>query len=149
MWVEKYENGTSFYGILLILFSIFLLAANIFLLILNINEFWDNNSFNKFSIIFAIIMIILFVILVLMKFNENSSILTALFIGFLYNYLSGIAMSSIDDEDPNKKENNYRKILYGFLFHFFINLILGFITVGFASLSEESSENFKKINLNI
>ena len=47
-------------------------------------------------------MILVFIVLVLMKINQNSSILTALFIGLLYNYLSGIAMSSVDDEDPDK-----------------------------------------------
>lgn len=69
VWVEKYENGTTFYGVLLIVFSIILLVSNIFLLILNINEFWAVNAFNKFAITFAILMIIVFIVLVLMKIN--------------------------------------------------------------------------------
>lgn len=36
LWVEKYEEGTTFYGILLILFSLLLLAANITIISLNI-----------------------------------------------------------------------------------------------------------------
>ena len=69
-WVEKYENGTTFYGILLIVFSLLFVAVDIFLLKLNINEFWiDGCSFNKLSIIFAIVLSIVFVVLVLLKLN--------------------------------------------------------------------------------
>ena len=70
LWVEKYENGTTFYGILLIVFSLLLITADIFLLKININEFWiDGCTFNKLSIVFAIILTFVFLILVLLKLS--------------------------------------------------------------------------------
>jgi len=95
LWIEKYDNGTTFYGILLIIFSVLLLAANITIITLNIKEFWISGCFyNKFSIIFAIIMLVAFFVLVIFKLNEESSVLTALFVSLLYSYLSGYALSS-------------------------------------------------------
>lgn len=71
LWVEKYENGTTFYGILLLLFSILLFALNITIISLNIKEFWISGCYlNKFSLIFAIIMLVVFFVLVLLKLND-------------------------------------------------------------------------------
>ena len=98
LWVAKYENGTTFYGILLIIFTLLLAIADFFLIKINISEFWiDGCTFNKLSIIFAIIMTCIFVVLVLLKLNGTSSILTAFFVSTLYTYLSGLALNSNPD----------------------------------------------------
>ena len=95
VWVTKYENGTPFYLVLLILFSILLLCGNVFLNLLNIQEYWiEGCYFNKFSIICSFLMIVIFTSLVLLKLNEESSIMTALYVSLLYTYLSGLALNS-------------------------------------------------------
>ena len=145
VWVEKYESGTTFYGVLLVIFSVGLFVANIFINALNIREFWIAGcSFNKFSIIFSFIMLISFVVLVFLKLNQESSILTALFVALLYSYLSGLAMNSSTDKvcNPQINVDEMRDFLYGYIIHIVINLALGYITVGFCSFSETSSKNF-------
>lgn len=150
VWVEKYENGVTFYGILLILASLGLLMLNILMIYLNIKEFWISSCyFNKISIVFAIIALAAFICIVFLKLNEQSSILTAFFVSLLYTYLSGYALNSQNSKqcNPQNKVDKWTEYVYGFLFHIMINLLLGYITVVFASVSESSSEAFQKAGM--
>lgn len=152
LWVDKFEQGTTFYGVLLVFFSLLLLAANVGIVFLNAREFWISGcAFNKFTIIFAVIMFVVFIVLVILKINEQSSILTAMFISLLYSYLSGIALNSQVSAqcNPRYKVTNLTDYLYGFLVHVIINLVLAFVTIAFASMSEESSKNFQNAKMDV
>lgn len=150
-WVEKYQNGTTFYGILLIIFSILLAGATIGMVYVNFNNFWlENCWYNKINLILNIIIIIVIVILVLLKLNNNSSILTAFLITLIFSYLNGISMSSLNDRKCNPfqaKDTKYQEFVYGFCFYLSINLLLGYITATFVSVSEKSSDIVRNANL--
>lgn len=145
-WVDKYTDGTTFYGILLILGSIGLFSLNAYLIHLNFSTFWISGcALNKGSLMLNILIIIAIVALVLLKYNENSSILTAFFISLLYTYYNGSALASYDSTKCNPFiTESSNKFIYGSLYHILVNLLLAFITCVYTSVSDKTSEKFKQ-----
>ena len=77
-WLEKYENGTTFYMVLMGVFSILLLGSNIYLLYFNFLNFWlPDCVYNKINLVTNVVVIIVLIVLVVLNLNESSSILTA------------------------------------------------------------------------
>ncbi len=153
LWMDKYIKGTTFYGILLILATCLLSSGTCYLLFATIKNFWiEGCGYNKFSIISNILMIILFLVLVLLKLNPDSSIMTGFFVSMIYTYFNGTSLSSIADKSCNpfiENKNPFDKIFYSFFFHIFANLILGYITTLFVSISEKSANVVNQVNLNL
>lgn len=146
-WVAKFETGVTFYGILLILFSLCFATFNGFLIFVNIKNFWiEGCVYNKLNIVFSVIVVFVIICLVLLKFNENSSIMTAFFITCLFTYYNGNSLSSYNSEKCNPFQNNkstYKDLFYNFFLNLFINLTLGLLTTIFASVSSKSSSTLK------
>ena len=153
-WIGKYYKGTTFYGFLLIFFTIAFSFLTGFMIFLNFKNFWISGCvYNQLNIVFSIILVVVLISLVLFKFNENSSIMTALFITSLFSYYNGISLSSFNSEKCNPFQNNkstYKDLFYSFFFNLSINLTLGLLTTIFASVSSKSSTALEKTtNINI
>lgn len=86
---------------------------------------------------------ILMVILVLLKLNRESSVLTVFIVTLIFNYLNGLAMASIPGKcNPfHNKSINKNNFLYSSLFHILANTVLATLAVTYATLSKKRAES--------
>ena len=81
--------------------------------------------------IFSVILIILFFILVVLKLNPKSSIVSSFMASLLFNYFNGHALFSIPGKcNPDYGKNlNRTQFLLRSIFHIIVNIILSFLTI--------------------
>lgn len=149
LWIDKYDNGTTFYGVLLVIGSISLAGATGYLLQLNLKTFWISGChMNQANLILNLALVLILIVLVLVKFNENSSVLTALFISLIFTYYNGSALSSYDSSECNPfADATSTTLIYSSTYHIIINLILAYITCLYTSVNDNTSENFKQAGI--
>lgn len=150
VWVEKFSEGTTFYGVLLLGTSILLFILNCYSLITNFITFWiDNCTYNKVNLIVNAVIIVLLITLVLVKYNESSSVMTAFFISVIFTYYNGISLASISNDkcNPFVASEADKSILYDSVAHIFINLALGFLSMTYSSLTDGVSKNLREARL--
>ena len=150
-WLEKYENGTTFYMVLMGVFSILLLGSNIYLLYFNFLNFWlPDCVYNKINLVTNVVVIIVLIVLVVLNLNESSSILTAFFITTILTYFNGLSLASYLNPQCNSyiAKDNENTLIYNTFFHIAVNLVLALITCLHSSLNVKSSEGFKNANIN-
>lgn len=90
------------------------------------------------------------VALVLFKLNKESSVLTVFIITLIFNYLNGLALSSIPGK-CNPFHNKYidkNNFLYSSLLHIILNTALATLAITYRSLSTKTSKNMESISLN-
>lgn len=117
---------------------------------MNFYTFWISGcKYNETNLIFNAVIIVVLIALVLIKFNENSSVMTALFISLIFTYYNGIALSSISDDkcNPFVASTANRSLLYDSAFHIIINLFLGYLGITHSSISNGVSKNLKEAKL--
>jgi Serine incorporator (Serinc) len=149
-WVEKYSNGATFYGILLILASMLLLTTNIAALFVNFTNFWlEGCYYNKLNLSFNVLFIIAVLVLVILKTKESSSVMTALFVCTIFTYNNGLSLSSywVDTCNPFSKATDHQSFMYEAIFHVFINLFFGFLAVTSSSMTNGTSTSFQESGL--
>lgn len=148
-WVDKYDQGTTFYGILLIIVSIGLCVGTGYIGYMNFDNFWvPGCNMNKTSLVLNVMFILTIVTLVLLKYNENSSILTAFFVSLIFTYYTGSALSSYGSTDCNPFATSVPdSFIYGSAYHILFNLLLAFITCVYTSVSDTTSDNFKQAGI--
>ena len=149
-WVRRHEEGRNFYGVMLVLASLVMLAAVSLTLASNFRDFWRPGcSYNKLSLIANVAVIVLLLALVLLKYNQSSSVLTALFIALLVTYEHGLALSSfwVEDCNPYADASTRHTFLKSATMHIFVNLLRGILAVVVVSIGHSSSENFVKAGL--
>lgn len=150
VWVQKYSDGTTFYGILLVLTSLLLLATNIAALFVNFYNFWlPGCYYNKVNLLLNVAFIFIVIVLVLLKTHENSSVLTALFVGTVFTYYNGLSMSSYWDDscNPFSKSKENHSFMYEAIFYVFLNLFFGFLAVTSSTMTNGTSSSFQESGL--
>lgn len=84
--------------------------------------------------------------LVLLKLNPKSSIISSLMISLIFNYLNGLTLSSIPGKcNPNyNSELSQKNFILKSLFHILTNVILAFISIYWSSVT--SIQSHKIVN---
>ena len=151
LWVEKFEGGTPFYGVMLVITSLALLAATVLLNVLNFQTFWlPDCGYNKLSLILVVFLISVMIGLVLLKYNEQSSVMTCLFLASLLTYFNGLALSSFPGTcNPYSSPKNKAEFIHSSIFHIIANIVLAFIVVLRSSLGSQSSDSFTSRNVTL
>jgi thiol:disulfide interchange protein len=141
--VREYHRGNKCAGFGLISISLILLGCNIWLLVEHFKTFWIADCvYNKVNLIISIIIIILLVALVLIKLNQESSVLTVFIITLIFNYMNGTSLSSIPGKcNPlHNKSIDKNNFLYSSWVHIIINTTLASIAITYRSLNKRSSK---------
>ena len=101
----------------------------------------------KVNLIVSIAIMVTMVILVLLKLNRESSVLTVFMVTLIFNYLNGLAMSSIPGKcNPfHQKTINKNNFLYSSLFHILANTLLATLAVTYATLSKKKADSMNVI----
>lgn len=92
---------------------------------------------------------ILFVVLVLVKCNPQSSIISSLFISLVFNYFNGLSLSSIGgtcspyDSTLVTKAN----FLHTSLFHILVSTTIALISIFSFTITKPKSENAKALKI--
>lgn len=94
-------------------------------------------------------MMIILVILVLLKLNQESSVLTVFIITLFFNYMNGHSLASIPGKcNPfHNKQIDKNNFLYSSLMHIIINTILATIAITYRTLSKKSARNMQTLTL--
>jgi len=92
---------------------------------------------------------IILVVLVLLKLNEESSVLTVFIITLIFNYMNGLSLASIPGKcNPfHNKSINKNNFLYSSVMHIIINTGLATLAITYRSLSKKSSRNMQTLTL--
>jgi hypothetical protein len=92
---------------------------------------------------------IVLVVLVLLKLNEESSVLTVFIITLIFNYMNGLSLASIPGKcNPfHNKAINKNNFLYSSVMHIIINTGLATLAITYRSLSKKSSRNMQTLTL--
>jgi hypothetical protein len=92
---------------------------------------------------------IILVILVLLKLNQESSVLTVFIITLMFNYMNGHSLASIPGKcNPfHNKQIDKNNFLYSSLMHIVINTILATIAITYRTLSKKSARNMQTLTL--
>lgn len=145
-WVERYETGTPFYGIVLVIFTLLFGAGSVALIVKNFVVFWiAGATYYKLALILNVVFAIVIVVLVLLKFNERSSVLTAAFVLLVTSYFNGTSLASYpSDYNPYKNPSTKVEFIHDSIVNIVVNTILAFIVIIRASLGSQRSEMFKK-----
>lgn len=149
-WLEKYENGTTFYGILLILGSILLFGLTILSTAFNFNTFWiDGCHYYKINLVFSVLLIVFLIVLVLLKIHQSSSILTALFVSLVFSYYNGLSLGSYNDSECNPFSKNPDKNAFWAetTIHILVNVFAGMVTILCLSVDYQSSNKLTSVGL--
>lgn len=97
----------------------------------------------------SIFVMIVLVLLVLLKLNQESSILTVFIICLFFNYMNGHSLASIPGKcNPfHNKQIDKNNFLYSSLLHIVINTSMATLAITYKSLSKKSSRNLQTIVL--
>ena len=89
------------------------------------------------------------VILVLLKFNQESSVITVFIITLFFNYMNGLSLASIPGKcNPfHNKLINKHNYLYSSVMHIVVNTCLATLAITYRSLSKKSSRNMQTLAL--
>ena len=92
---------------------------------------------------------IVLVALVLLKLNQESSILTVFIVCLFFNYMNGHSLASIPGKcNPfHNKQIDKNNFLYSSLLHIVINTSMATLAITYKSLSKKSSRNLQTIAL--
>ena len=92
---------------------------------------------------------LILVVLVLLKLNEESSILTVFIITLFFNYMNGLSLASIPGKcNPfHNKAIDKNNFLYSSIMHIVINTALATLAITYKSLSKKSSRNMQTLAL--
>lgn len=90
---------------------------------------------------------ILLVVLVLLKLNQESSVLTVFIIMLMFNYMNGLSLASITGKcNPfHNKLINRNNFMYSSLMHIIVNTALATLAITYRSLSKKSSKNIQTL----
>ena len=150
IWVRRYAQGRRSYGVMLVLASLGLLAVLALALASNFRNFWQPGcTYNKLSLAVNVAVIVLLLALVLLKLNERSSALTALFIALLVTYEHGLALSSfwVKDCNPYADAATRGEFVHHAAVHVLVNLGLGAFAAVVVSFERGGSRNFAQAGL--
>jgi hypothetical protein len=92
---------------------------------------------------------ILFIVLVLVKCNPQSSVISSLFISLIFNYFNGLSLSSIGgtcspyDSTLVTKAN----FLHTSLFHILVSTTIALISIFSFTITKPKSENAKALKI--
>ena len=146
-WLKKYEDGTVFYGILLILASIGLLCLTVISMLFNIGKFWiEGCGYYKTNLIFEVIIILGLLVLTLTQLYRSSSVMTTLFVCLVYSYFNGYSLDSFYDKSCNPNKELKQNIYYSVI-HICANVGAGFLTILCLSFDFESSDKISGAGL--
>lgn len=89
------------------------------------------------------------VVLVLLKLNQESSVLTVFIITLFFNYMNGHSLASIPGKcNPfHNKQIDKKNFLYSSLLHIIINTSMATLAITYRSLSTKSSKNLQTVTL--
>ena len=149
-WVENYDLGSNFHGIMLICSSAILLILSVICIGFNFSNFWISGCiYNKINILANIIIISLLLFLVYIRINQNCSVLTALFVSLVFTYYNGISLSSFSDTkcNPFASTHSEKNYLYDSMAHIVVNLSLAFLSIFYCSTADQTSKNFKEAHI--
>lgn len=149
-WVDNYDMNFKIYGVYLAAGAIVLFLLASACLIFNFYIFWISGCiYNKINLISNAIVIILLTVLVVLKFNDNSSILTSMFISLIFTYYNSSSLSSIPNDtcNPFTLVDNKSSYIYNTLAHVLVNLTLGFCSVYYSSTAKHTSKNFREAHI--
>lgn len=92
---------------------------------------------------------VLFVILVLLKLNPNSSVISVFLICLFLNYINGLSLSSIGGTCNPYQNTAITKsnFLHSSLLHILVSILLGFIAIFTSSITSSKSENLESIKV--
>lgn len=105
--------------------------------------------YNKINLIVSIVVILLFVVLVLVKCNPKSSVISALFIGLIFNYFNGLALSSIGGSCNPYGNTSVTKanFLHSSLFHIIVSSFIALVSIFSFTIAKPKSENAKAMKI--
>lgn len=132
-WAKKFDDGNNCYGCLLIFTSLLMYGATSFFIYIGFHNFWLSGcGGNKTILIFAILFALAFVVLIILKFHPQGSIITSGAISIFGVYLFWSALISNPSETCNLHRKNKSfmifQIVFSFFFAFSCNIYWALIT---------------------
>lgn len=85
----------------------------------------------------------------LVKCNPQSSVISALFIGLIFNYFNGLSLSSVGGSCSAYETTNVTKanFLHSSLFHIIISTVIALVSIFSFTITKPKSENAKAMKL--
>lgn len=132
-WAKKYDDGNNCYGCLLIFTSLLMYSVAGYFIFSGFKHFWISGCIGNITIlIFAVIFTLAFVVLIVLKFHPNGSIITSGAISIFGVYLFWSALISNPSDKCNPQRNNrwfmLMQILFSFFFAFSCNIYWALVT---------------------
>ena len=138
-WASKFDEGNTCYGCLLIFCSLLMYLATGYLLYLSYDQFWVSGCWlNKTILLIITIMVIAYVVLIVLKFHPNGSIITSGAISLYAVYLGWSSFLS----DTNAHCNPWKFKQYGMILQILGSVFFGFVCTMYWSLSSTPSQSF-------
>jgi serine incorporator 1/3 len=132
-WAKKYDDGNGCYGCLLIFTSLLQYALIGFFVYHGFTHFWQPGcSGNKFMLITPVFFTIFFIILIVLRFHPNGSVLTSGAISIFGVYLFWATLVSNTNTTCNNQYSSgsamLLQIFFSFFFAFSCNIYWALIT---------------------
>lgn len=145
LWTEKYDGGTSFYGVLLVAGTLIGFAGWIWVLRFGVGSYWVGGCFyNKLVLIVLALLPLVYVVLVVLKLNPGSSVLTAAVIALLTIYQG---LNALDSQPSICNPRMHLRPGLNVYLRVVIDLVLFFAAILRLSLSSIASQGFRANNL--
>jgi hypothetical protein len=149
-WLQRYEDGNSFYGFLLLAATVGMLVLTVLSTVSNFDTYWrDGCAYYKTNLIISVMLLVGMVVLAVLQLYRSSSVLTATFIALVFTYFNGYALASFPDAtcNPFHLESEQKSNILDSLLHIGINIGAGILTVLCLSVDAQPSQQMATAGL--
>lgn len=149
-WLQRYEDGNSFYGFLLLTATAGMLVLTVLTTITNFQNFWrDGCSYYKTNLVLSVLLLLGMLVLAVLQLFRSSSILTATFIALVFTYFNGYALASFPDDtcNPYAPNQEHKSSILDSLIHIGVNIGAGLLTVLCLSVDAQPSQQLATAGL--
>lgn len=146
-WAKKFDDGNTCYGCLLIFVTLLMYTGTGFILYYSYKLFWISGCFwNMATLIIMTVFVVLFTVLILLKFHPKGSLITSGSISLYGVFLAWTAFISY----PNNKDKSATQCnpvvseRWSMLLQLGTSLLVAFICTFYWSISGGSSSTMKE-----
>jgi hypothetical protein len=140
-WAKKFDDGNKCYGCLLIFCTLVMYTATGFVAFFSFKYFWIKGCFlNKVILISMVTFVLLFTVLIILKFHPKGSLITSSAISIYGCFLAWTAFLSFPNKSKDKTCNPIITERWSMLAQLSTSLFVGFICTFYWSVSGKASE---------
>lgn len=140
-WAKKFSDGNNCYGCLLITSTLLMYGSTGYLLYKSFQIFWNPGCFlNKFILILISFLVLLYIVLILLKFHPNGSVITSGAISIYSVYLAWTTFLS----NPDKTCNPWFYKKWGMIWQILGSCFFGFVCTAYWSFTSKPSKTFEQ-----